>query len=112
MKTKDIINLIGKNNDLPIYAYVYGEVVGDPDACCSWLGKLKGARVANIAEVEPYGYYDRTIVELEDYEDYYEYLINQEEWEGLTDEEADLKALETIHNLDFKKVILLDIGTF
>lgn len=109
--TKDVIDLIGKNSDLPIYAYVYGEVVGDPDACCSWLGKVKGARVANIAEVEPYGYYDQTIVEQDDYEDYFEYLINSKEYKDLNDEEAKVKAVEEIHNLDFKKVILLDIGT-
>jgi len=112
MKTKDIISLIGKNSDLPILAYVNGEVVGDPDACCSWLGRITGAKVVHVAEVEPFGYYDQSIVLLEDYDDYYEYLINSEEYENLTDTEADLKALETIHNLDFKKVIILNIGTY
>lgn len=110
MKTKDIINLIGKNNDLPIYAYVYGEVVGDPDACCSWLGKIKGARVANIAEVEPYGYYDRTIVELEDYEDYRESLLDNIS-EDIADEDIEEYLDKLVSELDYQKVILLDIST-
>lgn len=108
---KDIANLIVENSDLPIYAYVATEVVADDQASCYWLAKVKSARVAKIVEVEPYGYYDQTIVEYTDTEDYYEYLVNSEEYSKLTDEEADKKANEEIENLEFKEVILLHIDT-
>ena len=99
------------NSDLPIYAYVAGEVVGEPDACYSWLGKVTSAKIAHIAEVKPYGYYDRDIVELEDSSDYFEYLINSPEYLLLADDEAEKMAKEVIDNLEYKKVILLNIGT-
>ena len=110
MMTKDIINLIMNNSDLPIYAYVAGEVVGEPDSCFSWLGKVTSAKIANIATVSPYGYYERDIVELEDSSDYFEYLINSPEYLELSDKEAEEKALEVINNLEYKRVILLNIG--
>jgi hypothetical protein len=109
--TKEIIDLIQKNIDLPIYAYVDTEVVADSDACCKWLGKIYGARVADIAIVEPYGPRDETIVELDDYEDYYEYLMNRPEYESLSDTEADVKAITEIHTLPLKKVILIYVDT-
>lgn len=108
---KEVVNLITENSDLPIYAYVATEVVADDMASCYWLGKVKSARIARIAFVEPYGYNDQTVVEYTDTDDYYEYLVNSDEYKDLSDEEADNKAKEEIKNLDYKEVILLHIDT-
>ena len=108
---KDIVNLITENEDLPIYAYVATEVVADDMASCYWLGKVKSARIARIAFVEPYGYNDQTVVDSSDTEDYFEYLVNSDEYRDLSDEEAEKKANEEIKNLEYKEVILLHIDT-
>jgi len=108
---KEVVNLITENSDLPIYAYVATEVVADDMASCYWLGKVKSARIARIAFVEPYGYNDQTVVDSSDTEDYFEYLVNSDEYRDLSDEEAEKKANEEIKNLEYKEVILLHIDT-
>ena len=108
---KEVVNLITENSDLPIYAYVATEVVADDMASCYWLGKVKSARIARIAFVEPYGYNDQTVVDSSDTEDYFEYLVNSDEYRDLSDEEAEKKANKEIKNLEYKEVILLHIDT-
>jgi len=109
--TKDIIDLITKNSELPIYAYVDGEVVNDTYAPCRWLGKVSSARIAELAMLdEEYGWYGSTIVDREDTEDYIQYLLDyHDEWDKLGDKEALKLANEEVNKLDFKKVILLNI---
>lgn len=109
--TKDIIELITNNNELPIYAYVATEVVADDQAPFYWLGKAKSARISEIAFVEPYGYYDRTIVEKYDVEDYVEYLLETEEDGEMSNDEAIKRAFNKANSLPFQKVILLFIDT-
>lgn len=110
MKTKDII----ENNDLPIYCYVNGEVVGEAESSCYWLGKVTNAKVTEIAEVSEYGPYNQTIVEKSDIDYYEECLIDK-----LCDEvpvevpEEDFEEIvkAKINELEFKKVILLYVDT-
>ena len=114
MMTKDIINLIMNNSDLPIYAYVNGEVVADDQAPCSWLGKVKSAEIKNIAFVEPYGYYDQTVVDKDDTEDYEEYIANQlcdVIPMNISDDQFNKIVKSKVDELDFEKVILLNIDT-
>ena len=109
----EIINLINENRGLPIYAYVDGEVVNHTYAPCRWLGRVSSDRAAELAMIEePYGWYDSTIVDKEDTEDYLQYLLDyHDEWDKLGNEEALRLANEEINKLDFKKVILLNIDT-
>lgn len=109
--SSEVLKVISENPDLPIYAYVSGDVVAENDACFRWLGKVSSAQVKNIAFVDSYGPYDNCIVELDDYDDYYEYLINSEEYAELSDAEADVKAITEIHNLVYRKVIMINVDT-
>ena len=111
--TEEIIKLINENKGIPIYAYVDGVVVSDNYAPCRWLGKVSSARVAELAILdEEYGWYNSTIVDREDTEDYIQYLLDyHEEWDKLGNEEALRLANEEVNKLDFKKVILLNIDT-
>jgi hypothetical protein len=104
MKEKsNLIELVKDNPDLPIFAWVYWEVVQDD--CYSWLGKFNRAEVREYAVVEPYGYNDQTMVFKDDYEDYLQSLIDND-LEDKTEEELE----EQINKLDFKKAIFVDVG--
>ena len=111
MISRDILTIINENPTLPVYAYVDGDVVLEPDACFRWLGKVSKAEVRWLSFVEPYGCYGSTIVDKEDYEDYYEYLINSPDYYGLNDEEADKAAMKEINDLTFHRCIILNIDT-
>lgn len=108
--TTDMLTIIKENPGLPIYAYVDGEVVAESDSGFSWLGKVNRVRKTQIAFVDPYGYYDRTIVESSDLVDYEEYLIDNLSYD-LSDDEIDDFINNKISELKFEDVILLDIGT-
>lgn len=113
MIAKDILTIINENETLPVYAYVDGEVVSEPYAPCRWLGKISSARIAELATLdEEYGWYDSTIVDRDDTEEYIQYLLDyHDEWDKLGTEEALRLANEELNKLDFKKVILLNIDT-
>ena len=113
MISEEVLKIIKENEGIPVYAYVDGEVVSDTYAPCRWLGKVSSARVAELAMLdEEYGWYDSTIVDREDTEDYIQYLLDyHDEWDKLENEEALRLAEVEINKLDFKKVILLNIDT-
>lgn len=113
MISEEVLKILNENRDIPMYAYVDGEVVNDTYASCRWLGKISSARVAELAMLdEEYGWYDSTIVDRDDTEDYIQYLLDYHvEWDKLGNEEALRLAQEEVNKLDFKKVILLNIDT-
>lgn len=102
----ELLNLIKENPTLPIYAWVYWEVVGDD--CHSWLGQFGSACIREYANVEPYGYNEQTMVFKDEDEDYIQYLMENEFHDSglyLTEEEAQSKA----DNLEYKKAIFVNI---
>ena len=52
--SKELLELIRENPDLPVYAWVNADVVGDGYGF--WAGEMHTADVQEYAEVEPYGY--------------------------------------------------------
>lgn len=106
--SQEIIDLIAANKDLPIYTLVSFEVVGGDYG--DWFGKVTSAEIREYANVEPYGYNDTTVVFKDDDEEYYEYLLNQEEYENLSVREAKIKVEEIINNLPYKKAIFIHVG--
>ena len=108
--SSEVLQIIKENPNLPIYAYIDGEVVSEPDASCSWLGKVVSARVSSIAFVEPYGYYDLTIVEKGDDDDYRDSLLDSIS-EDIADEDIEEYLDKLVSELDYQKVILLNIST-
>lgn len=107
--SKELLELIAANPDLPVYAWVNADVVGDGYGY--WAGEMHTADIQEYAEVEPYGYSEQTWVIKGDDEDYYDHLVNSDEYAGLTDEEAKQKAEEAIANLPWKKAIFVWVGT-
>ena len=108
MISNEVLKVIRENEGIPVYAYVDGEVVGDTYAPCRWLGKVSSAKVSELAILdEEYSWYNSTIVNREDTEDYIQYLLDyHDEWDKLGNEEALRLANEEVNKLDFKKVIL------
>lgn len=102
-KAKELLKLVQANPDLPIIAYVNSEIVGGD--CYYWLGEFTNVSIREYAKVEPYNYYEMNIVWKDDYTEYMEYLMEQEEWADLSNEEAENKALDIINNLEYTKVI-------
>ena len=113
MISNEVLKVNRENEGIPVYAYVDGEVVGNTYAPCRWLGKVSSAKVSELAILdEEYSWYNSTIVDREDTEDYIQYLLDcHDEWNELEDEEALRLANEEVNKLDFKKVILLNIDT-
>ena len=87
--------------DLPIFAWVNGEICEDD--CGYWLGQFGKAEIREYAKVESYGWHETGYVFKDDYEDYLDYLLDTNE--NLTEEEAENQIL----NLDYKKAIFVYI---
>ena len=90
---KELIKLISENPDLPIFAWVDAEIVGDGFGW--WSGEFGKAEIKKYAKVEPYGYYERDYIFKDDYEEYLEYLLNKHQ--DLTEEDA-IKQIESLSN--------------
>lgn len=101
---KELIELINNNPDLPIFAWVDGEICADN--CGYWLGQFGKAKIREYAKVETYDWYEKDYVFRDDYDEYLEYLLN--EHEDLTEEEA-IKQIENL--LDYKKAIFVYVNT-
>lgn len=100
---KALIKLINDNPDLPIFAWVDGEICAD--SCGYWLGKFGNASIREYAKVEPYDWFDRDFIFKDEPEDYIEYLLNKDESITLEDAEAIIKRL------DYKKAIFIYVHT-
>ncbi len=107
--SKELIELIQNNPELPIYAWVNADIVGDGYGW--WAGEFHSAEIREFAEVEPYGWSEQTWVFKDDDEDYYDYLINTDEYSDMSDEEAKQKVEEVIANLPYKKGIFVWVDT-
>lgn len=107
--SKELIQLISDNPDLPIYAWVNADIVGD--SCGWWAGEFHSASIREYAEVEPFGWGEQTWVFKDDDEDYYDHLINSDEYSDMSDEEAKQKVEEVISNLPWKKGIFVWVDT-
>lgn len=100
--SKEFIELVKDNPDLPIFAWVDCEVVqGDS---MRWSGQFGNAEVLEYANVEPYGYNDTPIVFKNDTEDYLQHLIDND-LENKTEEELETE----IEALDYKKAIFVNV---
>ncbi len=100
---KELIELIQNNPDLPIFAWVDGEVC--EDSCGYWAGQFGNATIREYSKVETYDWYEKDYVFRDDYDEYLEYLLN--EHEDLTEEEA-IKQIENL--LDYKKAIFVYVN--
>lgn len=101
----ELMELIKDNPDLPVFAWVYSDVVSDDYG--TWLGQFSTAYIKEYAKVESYGYGDCTWVFKDEPEDYIEWLIETKEYEELTQEEAEKKAKDVVDNLEYKKAIFV-----
>lgn len=101
---KELIELINNNPDLPIFAWVDGEVC--EDSCGYWLGQFGSASIREYAKVEPYYWYgDVDYVFKDEPEDYIEHLLNKNE--DMTEEEAERQ----VRLLEYKKAIFVYVNT-
>lgn len=98
---ENLIELVDNNLDLPVFAWVNGEICEDD--CGYWLGQFGKAEIREYAKVESYGWHEIDYVFKDDYEDYLDYLLDTNE--NLTEEEAENQIL----NLDYKKAIFVYI---
>lgn len=96
---KELIDLISKNPELPIFAWVNGEIC--EDSCSYWLGQFGDGSIREYAKVKTYDWYEKNYVFKDDYEDYLNYLLNENE--NLTEEDA----IKQILNLDYKRAIFV-----
>lgn len=103
---EELLELIKNNPDLPIYAWVSGD--DSMEQGLIYPAQLKNPKIRRYCQVEPYGYYGSCWVFEDDSENYFEYLINQNEYEELTYEEAEKKVNEIIKNLDWQTAIFVD----
>ena len=101
---KELIKLINDNPNLPIFAWVDGEVCGD--SCGYWAGQLGNASIREYAKVEPYGWYDIDYVFKDEPEDFIEYLLDKNE-----DFETEEDVEKFVKNLDYKKAIFVYVNT-
>lgn len=98
--SKELIKLISENPDLPIFAWVDGEIF--EDSCGYWLGQFGDASIREYAKVETYYWYgDRDYVLKDEPEDYIDYLLEKNE--DMTEKDA----VSYIANLDYKKAIFV-----
>lgn len=100
---KELVDLISENPELPIFAWVDGEIC--EDNCGYWLGQFGSASIREYAKVKTYDWYEKNYVFKDDYEDYLNYLLNENE--NLTEKEA----IDQILNLDYKKAIFVYVNT-
>lgn len=109
--SKELLEVFQANPDLPIYAWVDGEVY--EDSCGYWLGKFTSASVREYVILDfGYGYYDTSWVFKDDNEDFVDWFINEDDFcKGLTLEESEAKAQEYLDSLEYKKAIFVFIST-
>ena len=99
MLNNELLELIKNNPELPVFAWVDGEICAED--CGYWLGQFGTASIQEYAKVEPYDYYDRDFIFKDDYIEYMEYILEKEENINMTEEEAK----QIIANLDYKKAL-------
>ena len=108
--SKELIQLINDNPDLPIFAWVNGEVCEDDG--CYWLGKFDKASIREYAVLDfSYGWYDTNWVFKDETEDLEDYLLNTTEYLELSDSEANKKLEDFLSSLEYKKAIFVFVDT-
>lgn len=108
---KELIKLISENPDLPIFAWVDGEVC--EDSCGYWAGRFRGN--GEVREYVGLDYSYSCMVDCEwlfkdDTEDWEEYMFN-EVYEDLPQEDAKEKVQEELKNMKWKKAIFVYVDT-
>lgn len=112
---RDSLQLILDNPDLPVYAWVDGEICQESYGW--WLGKITRAKITEVANLDLpdglkcegcFGEYTNIIKDDTD-EEIFEILINDERFSNLSDEEAEKQVKEILDNLDWHKVIFIYI---
>lgn len=102
----ELVELIKNNSNLPVYAWVDAD--DSMEQGLVYPAQLKNPQIRRYCEVEPYGYYDSCWVFEDDDEDYFEYLINLDKYDDLSEEEAEEKVKEEIKKLPWKTAIFVD----
>ena len=101
---KELLDLIKENPDLPVYAYVDGELCGDDSGY--WIGEFGKTTIKSFAKVRSWGYYDTDIVYDDELGDYEAYLL-ENEYSDLSDEDAEEEVQKELSSLQFKKAIFV-----
>ena len=104
-----LVDIVQKYPDLPIFAWVSSEVVPD-DMFVSWLGQFGDIQIKEYTRVEAFGSYDCTWVFKDDTEDYFEWLVHQDDYDDLSEEEATKKANHIIDSLSYQKAIFVEVN--
>ena len=97
---RELLTLIKDNPDLPIVAYVDGDIVAD-DSSCRWIGSIGKSHIIEYVAVEMYRGMPEMIYR-DDTEEYETYLLENTE----LSEEA---VKEHINNLSWVKAIAVNI---
>ena len=113
MNCKDLVEVLMKTPDYPIYAWVNGEVC-DGD-CCWWSAKVQKVSVAEFTRVPfEYGWNNTNWVFKDDWEDCVQYLIETEEYQNMfpgndeeTVNEAVAYAENYLNSLEYTKAVFL-----
>ena len=101
---KDLLKLKEENPDLPVYAYVDADIMGDDFGY--WMGEFGKAMIKSFAKVKPWGYNGADIVYDDEIGDYENYLY-ENEYTDLPDEEAGEAIQKELGSLQWKKAIFV-----
>jgi hypothetical protein len=101
--SKELIKLATENPELPVVAFVDGDVVCG-DSCGRWIGEIGSCRIGEFALFEERYYDDR-----DDLKDAY-YNYYDEEFEGMTDDEIERLLDEKTSGM-WVKAILVNVDT-
>lgn len=108
--SKELIELISNNPELPVFAWVNGEICGDD--CGYWLGQFSSASIREYAELDfNYGYHETNWVFKDEPEDLIDYLVETVDYMDYSSEEAEEKAIDYINNLEYKRAIFVFVDS-
>ena len=113
--TGKLIRLIKDRPELPVVFYVDSEVVEDPEARSSWIGKIADVSIRKLWMGDD-DYYN-TVYEKDDVYDDYEFAEKyapknlKDKWGDLNDDDYFKAINEFIDSLDWALCIAIEIGT-
>lgn len=110
--SKELLELIAANPDLPVYAWVDWEVVQDD--CHYWAGKFRGnGEIKEYIDLD-YSYQHSDFNDWlfkDDTEDWEEYMYENYLEDGMTEEEAEKEIQDELSNMKWKKAIFVWVET-
>ncbi len=106
----NLLKLVKDNPNLPIYAWVNGEVVQDDSHY--WGGRFTHASIREYVELD-YSYthtFDSEWLFKDDTEDWEEYMLENYLEDDISEEEAEHKLQDELKNMKWKKAIFVYIS--